>query len=227
MVSVSIIIPVLNEDNRINSLINDLKLKLIDSDHEIIVSDGDPKGSTINKIKDPDVIKTLSRKGRAAQMNNGALKASKNVLLFLHADSILPKDFLSSVKNVINDKNACAGAFDLKIDSCRFLLKIIEKSASLRSRTTKIPYGDQGIFIRKDIFDNLKGFSDIAIMEDIDLMLRLKRKKYKVEITRQKITTSSRRWEKEGIVYCTLRNLTLSTFFYLGVDPSNLSKFYR
>ena len=227
MQSVSIIIPVFNEEKIINTLISDLRLKLINSDHEIIVSDGDPKGSTIKRIKDRDIIKIISRKGRSAQMNNGALKASKNVLLFLHADSILPKDFLSSVKNVIIDKNACAGAFDLKIDSCSFPLKIIEKSASLRSRITKIPYGDQGIFIRKDIFDDLKGFSDIALMEDIDLMLRLKRKKYKIEITRQKIKTSSRRWEKEGIVYCTLRNLILSTLFYLGVDPSKLAEFYR
>ncbi|MGM0418156.1 MAG: TIGR04283 family arsenosugar biosynthesis glycosyltransferase [Thermodesulfobacteriota bacterium] len=227
MFSVSVIIPVLNEEKIINSLISDLKVKLVNSDHEIIVSDGDPKGSTIKNIKDPDVVKTLSKKGRAAQMNNGALKASKSILLFLHADSVLPDNFLNSVKKIIINKNASAGAFDLKIDSSRFIFQIIEKSASLRSRITKIPYGDQGIFIRKDIFENLNRFSDIPIMEDIDLMLRLKRKKYRAVISRQKIKTSPRRWEKEGIVYCTIRNLILSTLFYCGADPSKLAEFYR
>jgi hypothetical protein len=92
---------------------------------------------------------------------------------------------------------------------------------------TRIPYGDQAIFLKKEIFDRMGGFKNIPIMEDIDLMHRIKHAGYKIRFIPEQIRTSPRRWEKEGIVFCTIRNILLSTFFYIGVSPETLKKWYK
>ena len=113
------------------------------------------------------------------------------------------------------------------IQSGRRVFRLIETGASLRSRITRVPYGDQAIFIRKDYFESIGGFSEIPLMEDVELMRRIKKGGGRIFIIPQKVMTSPRRWEKEGIVYCTLRNWTLITLYFLGVPPEKLTAFYK
>ena len=116
---------------------------------EIIVVDGH-KDSTIKEIHLENIIKITSEKGRAKQMNKAANLASGSILLFLHADTILPKNALNLIRDSLNN-DIVAGAFDLSFDSSKKALKLISKIASSRSRLTSLPYGDQAIFIKKDI----------------------------------------------------------------------------
>jgi rSAM/selenodomain-associated transferase 2 len=223
----SFIIPVYQEEEIINSTIDHLIHLQKFADAEIIVADGDYEGSTLREISNTNVKKILCPKGRARQMNCGAAKSSGDILIFLHADTRLPEKALKKIATLLEDETIVGGAFDLGIDSQRFAFRIIEKIASIRSRLTRIPYGDQALFIRRDYFQSLGGFKDIPIMEDIELMHRIKQGRGKINILKDKVTTSPRRWETEGVVFCTLRNWFLITLYLLGAKPETLAKFYR
>ena len=159
-------------------------------------------------------------------MNAGAATAHGEILIFLHADTKLPDNALGKISRVLQDERYVGGAFDLGIDSRRLFLKYISARASLRSRLNRIPYGDQAIFIRKDYFDQIGRFKDIPLMEDVDLMRRIKKDKKKIYILSDKVMTSARRWERDGALYTTLRNQILIALFYLGVSPYRLAKYY-
>ena len=223
----SFIIPVYREEKIINSIIDKLIHLQKFADAEIIVADGDYEGSTLREISNTNVKKILCPKGRARQMNCGAAKSSGDILIFLHADTYLPGNALKMIATLMEDKAIVGGAFDLGIDSERFAFRVIEKMASWRSRLTRIPYGDQAIFIRRDYFQSLGGFKDIPIMEDVELMRKIKHRRGKINILKDKVKTSSRRWETEGVVFCTLRNWFLITLYLLGAKPETLTKFYR
>jgi rSAM/selenodomain-associated transferase 2 len=223
---VSVIIPVYKEEKIINGLAGHIQKRSAGKSPEIIVVDGDPEGSTVNAIKDRNVIKLKGDKGRASQMNYGAKYATHSILFFLHADSYLPAGCFSAITEIMEKTDIAAGAFNLGIDSDSLWLKAIAKGATIRSRLTGIPYGDQGFFIKKEIFNKINGFSDLPLMEDIDIMQKLKKQNYKMKLINQKLITSPRRWEKQGIVYCSLRNVVLSGLFYLGVPAATLKKYY-
>jgi len=225
--TLSVIIPVWKEASIINLSIEHAENTVKDRLLEIIVVDGDPKGGTINAIRSGRVIRIVSEKGRGLQLNAGALHASGSILVFLHADTRLPMDSGRLIFSAFNNDRIVAGAFDLKIDSDRNIFRIIERMASLRSRLTRIPYGDQAIFIRRDYFRTLGGFHNIPLMEDVELMRRIKQKKDKIHILKRQVITSSRRWEKEGIIYCTARNWALISLYFLGVKPKRLIHFYE
>jgi rSAM/selenodomain-associated transferase 2 len=227
VISCSIIIPVLNEALLVNSVIDHLHSLEGHEETEIIVVDGDPEGLTLKAISHDDVTKLRSSRGRGIQMNEGAKNAKGDMLLFLHADTELPLDALRHITTAMQDKRYVAGAFDLGIRSDRCVFRAIESAASLRSRMTNIPFGDQAIFIRKDYFDKIGGYKDIPIMEDVEIMARIKKRGDKIFITPQKVHTSSRRWEQEGILRCTLRNWLLQILYLLGISPHRLSTFYR
>lgn len=223
---ISIIIPVYNEEKNINTLIDHLNKHAVDKNIEIIVVDGDRAGGTLNGITDLSVKRLTAKKGRAYQMNVGAAYAKGDILFFLHADSKLPENPFSSIIDALTDSKIKAGAFSLEIDSNNILLKIIGKTASMRSGITRIPYGDQGFFIRKKIFTEICGYSDIPIMEDIDLMQKLKKRNYRISILKKRLKTSPRRWEEQGIILCSLRNIIISSLFYLGKNAVSLKKYY-
>ncbi|MFA4919471.1 MAG: TIGR04283 family arsenosugar biosynthesis glycosyltransferase [Thermodesulfovibrionales bacterium] len=224
--SFSIIIPVLHESSIINRTIEHIRRIGSGFEFEIIVVDGDKKGGTINFIKHNDVIKIVSPRGRGIQMNKGASAAKGEILLFLHTDTELPEEAFDGISSVISNREYTGGAFDLGIESGRWIFRLIEKLVFVRTRATRIPYGDQAIFIRRECFETLKGFKDIPIMEDVEFMRRLKKSGYKISIIPQKVKTSSRRWEREGILYCTLRNWALISLYSIGVKPEKLVKFY-
>lgn len=225
--AISIIIPVLNEENRINQTLELIEAQVFDAAIEIVVADGHECGTTLAEIKNAGVIKVFSPPGRGVQLNAGAAKASGDILLFLHCDTRLPSGALQSVKKVLQNPVICAGAFDLAVNSRKRVFRMIEKSASLRSRLTRIPYGDQAVFIRRNYFFDIGGFADMQIMEDVDLMRKIKKKGGRISILKQTVSTSARRWQKEGVLYTTLRNWVLLSLFFCGVKPEKLVKFYR
>ncbi|MHC4167303.1 MAG: TIGR04283 family arsenosugar biosynthesis glycosyltransferase [Planctomycetota bacterium] len=222
----SIIIPVLNEADRINSLIQHLHGRGSDSAYEIIVVDGDPQANTVNAIREQSVVKLTTQKGRGRQMNAGAEVARGRVLIFLHADTALPEDALEKISRALENSDYVGGAFDLRIDSDTLFLRYISMRASHRSRSNRLPYGDQAIFLRKEYFDHIGRFKDIPLMEDVELMLRIKKDRKKICILPDKVTTSARRWQRDGALYTSVRNRVFVALFHLGVSPSRLARHY-
>jgi len=228
-IKISVIIPVFNEEDRINAAVWSLEEIKGSNSVEIIVVDGDDSGSTINCInciKDTDIIKRTSKKGRAVQMNKGAEIASGEILLFLHADTMLPENGFEKIKEVIKKEKYVGGAFNHSTESMNLFLKHIYYTSYLRSRTSRIAYGDQAIFIRKDYFEKIGRYPEIPIMEDVELMKRIKQNKDNVCILKDKVKTSARRYEEEGMIYGWLRNHMVRILYHLGFPPERLIKFY-
>ncbi len=223
----SFIIPVWNEESVIPRTIEHIRGLQSATSAEIIVVDGDPEGRTMEIARRAGVKTAISERGRGNQMNHGAALAAGNILIFLHADTRLPPDALGFIDTAMRDESNMVGAFDLAIDSERPIFRLIEKAASLRSRLTRIPYGDQAVFMRKTVFKKLGGFRNIPIMEDVEIMRRIKKQGGKIRIIDRKVHTSSRRWKRDGIVYTTLRNWLLITLYLLGVKPDKLVRFYQ
>ena len=224
---ISVIVPVLDEQDYINSHIGHIREQDFEGTLEIIVVDGDADGQTLEVIEDSDTVKITSSPGRGLQLNAGAAVARGRILLFLHADTQLPPGGLLKIVDVLDDDQYIGGAFDLGIDSKRLFLKFIAARARLRSRLSRIPYGDQAIFVRKSYFEQIGGFKEFPLMEDIELMQRIKRNGAKIFILKDRVSTSARRWEAEGVLYTTVRNQFLASMYYLGVNPERLARYYR
>lgn len=222
----SIIVPVVDEDRIINDLIEHLYGLPFGNGCEVIIADGNQSQNTLKAISRGDVKKIASFKGRGAQMNAGAAVAKGKILLFLHADTLLPRPVLDQILLALKQPDIVGGAFDLGINSNKWGFRLIETVASLRSRITRMPYGDQAIFIKKAVFERLGGFGEIPLMEDVDLMRRVRKTGQKIAIIPLKVLTSPRRWEKEGLLFSTLRNWILISLYLLGVSPKRLAKFY-
>jgi len=222
----SVIIPVFKESSLINDTIRLVWNVAADSSVEIIVVDGDPSEETIRVIRDGKVRTATAEKGRGPQLNRGAALATGEILLFLHADTRLPVGAFRQISAVMSDRRITGGAFRLAIDSLRRPFRIIEKGVWCRSRYLGLPYGDQGLFIRQQDFRAVGGFRNVPIMEDVDLMWRIRKQNGRILILDDPIITSARRWEEEGILYCTLRNWCLILLFFLGIPPEKLLKLY-
>jgi len=223
----SIIVPVFHEGEKVNELIVHLHQLDPKKNLEIIVVDGSLERDTLGAIDSNHVIKISSEKGRAKQMNAGASVAKGEILIFLHADTELPIRALKKINAFLEPKEYVGGAFDLGIKSDKLIFKVIGVLASLRSRLNRIPFGDQAIFIRREYFNQIGGYKEIPLMEDVELMRRIKKSGSKIWIFHDRVMTSPRRWEKEGVIYCTLRNWTLQTLYFLGVSPDKLIRFYE
>ena len=223
----SIIIPVLHESDRINSLIDHIHCLVQDNGHEIIVVDGSPGKDTIAAIHRKGVITLSSERGRARQMNAGVSRAKGEILIFLHADTELPARAFARIDSIMKGNNCVAGAFSLGIRSNRNILQSLARLASLRCRITRIPYGDQAIFIRRDYFRRIGSYQDLPLMEDVELMRRIKHRGDTICILSDHVTTSARRWEEEGFLFGPVRNTVLFTLFILRVSPEKLARFYK
>ena len=224
--TISIITPVLDEGKEIIRAVDHLRKIQGDPPPEIIVVDGSEKGSTIQYLHDREVIAIKSKKGRARQMNRGAYKASGDVLLFLHADTFISANAFEKITTVIQSGRYVGGAFDLGFDNQRWVFKLIAKAASVRSRITRIPFGDQAIFIKREYFNKIGGYQDIPLMEDVALMRRIKHRGDHIHIIPFKVNTSARKWEEEGVIYTTLRNWLLQFLYFCGVPPEKLVRYY-
>ncbi len=220
---ISIIIPVLNEANTICSVL----VGVLDAQNvEVIVVDGGSHDDTIAIAQSLGVKVISAPAGRASQMNAGAAVATGNILLFLHADTRLPAGFDTLILQALQDSRTVGGAFELRIDAKLRGLRLIEKMVNMRSRWLSMPYGDQAIFLKATVFHEIGGFPNLPIMEDFELMRRLKHCG-KITILPAAVLTSGRRWQKLGVVKTTLINQMVIVGYFLGVSPTRLVRWYR
>lgn len=216
--------PILNEAAILKTSLKSLQ-PLRHRDCELLVIDaGSRDGSS--EIAEPLVDRVIkSRKGRAVQMNTGARIAQGDILWFLHSDCMPPSDADRLIRSALTDLNSVWGRFDVALSGCQPLLRRVETFMNWRSRLTGIATGDQGIFVRRHIFERLGGYPDMPLMEDIALSRSLKRIGRPVCL-RQRLLSSSRRWEKHGVVKTILLMWCLRLAYFLGADPARLARIY-
>ncbi len=193
--------------------------------HEIIVIDGGSTDSTASVARNFATWTITSKPGRANQMNAGAKIATGDLLLFIHADSKLTQQSFSRMRKAMALNGPAGGAFSLQIESEKASLKVISLLATWRAKYLNLVYGDQTIFVRTEIFQKMGGFSPLPICEDLDFFRRLSRQG-RVILLKEKTHTSARRWKAEGVLYTTIRNITIGGLFLIGFSPQTLSKWY-
>ena len=221
---ISVIIPTLNEESNLAIQLSALQAY---PDLEIIVADGNSEDQTAAIAQKHRVMLIWTEGGRSRQLNCGAEAASGNILLFLHCDTLLPDNFGHQIHDILNLPGTSAGAFQLNIKARGIGYRLVEWGVNLRSRLCRLPYGDQAIFIRKDIFDQVGGFPDFPIMEDLGLVRRLKRLGT-IRIAPAAVITSARRWQELGIIRTTLLNQVMLIGFFLNADLKKLrQRYYR
>jgi len=228
--AISIVIPALNESIALPSTLATCVSE--NNPHEIVVVDGGSTDGTRERAMEffslhPVIVSKWieSMAGRARQMNAGANRARGDVLLFLHADTQLPGGALDGVRTAIR-RGAVWGRFDVRLSGQSALFRVVERFMNWRSRLTGMATGDQAIFVRRDAFRVVGGFGELPLMEDIDLCARL-RIFGPPACLRQRVVTSSRRWEQHGIVCTVLRMWTLRLLYLVGVPPARLAHWYR
>lgn len=220
---ISIIIPTRNEAENIKAAIAGTQPS---RNIELIVVDGDSQDHTVSIAQSLGVKVILSAPGRAAQMNAGAEAARGDILLFLHADTRLPSQFDDMIRAALQAPGIVAGAFALRIDASLWTLRWVEKGVYWRSRFCQMPYGDQAIFLTKEVFQKVGYFPELPIMEDLEIMRRLKAIG-KITIIPVPVITSARRWLKKGVFHTTLLNQIVIIGYFLGVSPQRLRSWYR
>ena len=220
---ISIIIPVLNEEDSIKELLLQLQ-PYRKQGHEVIVADGgsDDKTISISTTLADKVIQ--SQPGRALQMNKGADNSGNEILWFLHADTIIPENAIEEIQNALNKSDW--GRFNIKLSGSHILFRIVETMMNIRSCVFAIATGDQGIFVKRTIFKQVNEYSNIPLMEDVELCKKLK-KVSKPVCLKETLITSSRRWEKNGISTTILLMWKLRFLYWLGVSPEYLAKQYK
>jgi rSAM/selenodomain-associated transferase 2 len=221
----SVVIPCLNEAESIVQLLETLQAARADG-IELVLVDGGSVDDTV-RLSAPLVDKLIgSASGRAIQMNAGARAASGGILWFLHADSVIRTDFPDLIQAALAASDRPWGRFDVRLSGRRPALRIIEFLMNWRSRLTGIVTGDQGIFMRRALFEQLGGFPDIPLMEDIAISRRLKAYSRPVVVA-QRLQTSSRRWEQAGIIATVWLMWRLRWAYFFGADPARLAQRYR
>jgi rSAM/selenodomain-associated transferase 2 len=224
MSKLSIIMPVLNEGEGIAAALDALAvLRALGT--EVMVVDGGSRDATIQRARLRADRVIAAPRGRGLQMNAGADKASGDVLLFLHADTRLPADADHVVLNGLERSGRVWGRFDAEIEGQSPLLVVIAWLINLRSRLTGIATGDQAMFVRRDAFQAAGGFAAIPLMEDVELCKRLRRVSRPLCL-RERVVTSGRRWEKDGVVNTVVLMWRLRLAYFLGADPKALARRY-
>jgi len=219
---ISVIIPVLNESHTIGSCLSRLSVQI--GHHEIVVVDGGSQDSTLDIVRSfMNVKHVCSSMGRGIQMNLGAGIAKGDILLFLHADTLLPTRALCKIESIMEQTGIVAGSFALSFDDSSLLLRLY----SLFSRINHIlfTYGDQGLFMARRAFESIGGFEEIPIMEDVEIQKRLRRLGRFVKV-RPPVCTSARRFLLHGIIKQQLMNIWLVFLYHAGISPFRLKRIY-
>ncbi|MDH4227210.1 MAG: TIGR04283 family arsenosugar biosynthesis glycosyltransferase [Deltaproteobacteria bacterium] len=218
MGSFSVVIPALDEEANIERAVRSA------DGAEVIVADAGSSDGTVKKAKALGAKVISAKKGRGAQMDEGAKVATGDVLIFLHADARLPGGWAKDVSSAI-ERGFQAGMFSLGIDAKGFSYRLIEFGANLRARALKIAYGDQALFVTRQAFTDAGGFNGLPIMEDLELIKRLKKAKT-LCILKEAVTVSPRRWQRDGVLKRTLRNWGLFIDYFFRRDAAALYKRY-
>ncbi len=215
---ISVVIPARNEARQIGATLARL------NGHEgieTIVVDGMSDDGTAEIARGHGARVVACGPGRGAQMNRGAKISLGDTLVFLHADTILPVGFDGHVAAALCGSGVVAGAFRLRIDSRRRSLRAIAAMANRRARWLSMPYGDQALFMRRTVFERVGGFAEISIMEDFEMVRRLRRMG-RIAMVAADVVTSARRWEAGGVWRTTLGNQVCVAAYMLGVSPARI-----
>ena len=219
---ISIIIPVLNEAKILEKTLSQLQSEL--GHHELIIVDGGSTDGSVPIAEKYGKVVT-SERGRAKQLNAGAVAASGDILIFLHADIWLEFGALTAVETALSS-GYVGGGFRQKIDGKNILYRAIEIAGNIRGKYLRIFYGDSGIFLRRADFEKIGGFPEIPILEEMEFSKDL-RKLGKTTLVIPHIHISARRWETRGIVRTTVNNWLITFLYFLKFSPEQLAKLYR
>ena len=219
----SVIIPTLDEAESLGRVLDCIGGQ---TRVEIIVADVGSRDETRKIAAQAGALVLEVPGGRARQQIVGAAEAKGRLLLFLPADTFPPQNYADLIREALDDPSRVAGAFRFRTDGPGAVIRFIEGAANLRSALLHLPYGDQGLFMEKRVFDEMGGFASMPIMEDFDLVLGLRRRGTVVTL-RESAVTSARRWQRFGVARTTFINMIMVVGFGLGVPAERLSRFYR
>lgn len=218
----SVIIPALQEEDDVAAAVR----SALGDETEVVVVDGGSADATARRAAEAGARVVTGPRGRALQQNRGRAEAAGGVLLFLHADSRLPAGYAGAVFQTLLEAGTAAGAFRFRTDAPGPSMRMVEGMTNIRSRLLQLPYGDQGIFLRSEMFDAVGGFPKVSIAEDL-LMVRKLARRGRIRISERAVVTSARRWRSLGVVRTTLINQIILTGCLLGRSPERLSSLYR
>lgn len=221
---VSIVVPVRGDSTPLAALLEQLPSR---PGVEVIVSSMGPTDATHDtvRLKRPDVIWVDGPSGRGVQLNAGAAAAAGRWLWFVHADSHLPADWFEVFEQLDVDEDVVGGAFAFRLDTRVWQARWLERAVALRVALFGLAYGDQGIFVRRAVFQSMQGFLPIPLMEDVNFVRRLKRQGRMAHLS-QGMVTSARRWERRGWLRQSLSNLSNQLLYLAGVSPDRLARRY-
>ena len=223
MVKVSVIIPARNESARIAQAI--LRARIAGAD-QVIVCDGESTDATVEIAKTVPCELVFSPPGRGRQQNQAAFAADGDCLLFLHADTWLPEGGIKQIRRALARRSVMGGCFSQRIEASGWSYRLLERGNAARVRLWQLPYGDQGLFFRRDVFERLGGFPDVPFMEDV-LLMRQFRQIARPILLPGPLAVDPRRWQQMGIVRQTMRNWALLAAEKIGVSPQRLAAYYR
>ena len=220
---ISIIIPAVNEDDYLGATLN--ALAGTDGVETIVVDGGSRDNSReVATAAGARVISTPP--GRALQMNAGAATARGDILLFLHADTLLPARFANRIRQILIEPQVAAGAFRLTINAPGMSMRILEKLIYWRSTYLQMVYGDQALFMTAKMFQAAGGFPKLPILEDFEFIRRLRRRG-RIAVLPEVVTTSARRWQRLGLIRTTITNQLIIVAYLSRVDPGRLARWYQ
>jgi len=217
--TISVVIPALDEEAEVSATLR----SVADADERILV-DGGSRDRT-REIAQAEGVRVLtSAPSRGGQMAAGARSATGDWLLFLHADTRLDPGWRSAILEL--PPGVASGAFRLAIDASGAGYRLVEAMVRLRCAVLRLPFGDQGLLVRRAAYERVGGFAPIPLMEDVDLVRRL-RKAGRLVFLKERALTSPRRWRRHGLVGTTLRNWSIQALYALGVSPERLARTYQ
>src|SRR5262245_7645480 len=220
----SIVIPVLDDTEPLQRLLTTIP---VHPQLDIVIVNGGAPDDRLTAICDrPDVRLLTSAPGRGRQMNLGASAAAGRWIVFLHADTRLPPQWSDEIRRAGADPDVVGGSFRFRLDSSAWQARLIERAVDRRVRWLDLAYGDQALFVRRDVFDAIGGYREWPLMEDVDFVRRLRRAG-KLYHSPQPVITSARRWERDGWWRRSAKNVMLQALFFAGVAPKRLANWYR